>query len=389
MQASSSRVLLSDFRQPDISAEIPFLFKRAGCTVELYCAQSSWLRKNSYFDTWHEADTSSKEAYAKGLAELVGNTPYDWVVLTEDEAIEAANTYIKNEAIVAQVLPIKSLEHRELLASKANLSLLAKKCGLATPLFSIYDEHKESFEIPFPLLVKIDRSSGGEGVFFCADEPELRQRLADLSSISKKNLVLQKYIAGQNLSVEALFKDGVLLMQACSKLEEALDTEFSVSLKRLYYRDDALAAQVREVGAVLGLNGFGTLTFMEDANTGKRYLIEADTRPNIWFAVLRRIGIDFSVGIRDYLGMSPGTEESQPQLPSSVWQFHRDINRSIERGDFKNILKWVCNRDGRWAFVCWYDQRLFWATLATMVRLKARQHAKSCAFLRRLKRALR
>lgn len=389
MSSQSPRVLLSDFRQPDISAEIPFLFKRAGCTVELYCAESSWLRKNSYFDVWHKAERSSGEAYAKGLAELVAFTHYDWIVLTEDEAIEAANTYITNKEIAVQILPVKSLENRELLASKANLSRLAQKHGLLTPVFAMYDEQTENSKVPFPLLLKIDRSSGGEGVFFCADEPTLQETLTSFTDTQKKSLVLQEYISGPNLSVEALFKDGELLMHACSKVEEELADEFSVSSKRLYYRDDALEAQVREVGHALGLNGFGSLTFMEDSRTGKRYLIEADTRPNIWFAVLRRIGIDFSVVIREYLGTR--TDEKMPtlRLPQNVWQFHRDINRSLERGDVKNILKWVLNREGRWVFTCWYDQKLFWATLAYVVRKQTRRYARLSSFLRKLKRVFR
>jgi len=42
----------------DSTEEIPYIFKKAGCSVDISCSKESWLRTNCYHDKWIEASTN-------------------------------------------------------------------------------------------------------------------------------------------------------------------------------------------------------------------------------------------------------------------------------------------------------------------------------------------
>lgn len=58
---SKYRVLLLDYKNPHVSAEIPNLFKISGCEVDVFCNSNSWLRKNLKHNHWYPAPIDSKK----------------------------------------------------------------------------------------------------------------------------------------------------------------------------------------------------------------------------------------------------------------------------------------------------------------------------------------
>ncbi|MEJ0001872.1 MAG: hypothetical protein WDN09_01655 [bacterium] len=68
-----SRVLLFDHSNADLSGEIPGLFKRAGCTVDVYARKGSWLLKNNSWDNWHRADADPAR-FAAGIKSFLSDT---------------------------------------------------------------------------------------------------------------------------------------------------------------------------------------------------------------------------------------------------------------------------------------------------------------------------
>ncbi|MCE9541847.1 hypothetical protein K8R03_04825 [Candidatus Kaiserbacteria bacterium] len=369
MHTPSYRVLLSDYRTPDISGEVPFLCKRAGALVEVYCAKDSWLRKNSYHDAWHEADVSSREAYVAGLVRLIQHTAYDWIVLTEDEALQAVVDLVADETIARQVLPLINTADRAFVGSKAVFSRMAKERGLSTPRYVLYREGMELSTLAYPLLLKVDRSSGGTGVFVCAHEHALKEVLAELPEYKKVNAVLQEYVTGETIAVEAFFYQGTLITYACSRVLENMGSEVSVSSARVYENNEAVVALTRKAGKVFGMHGFGNMTFIQDAMSGEVFIVEADSRPNVWFAAVRRIGVNFSQAIRQLLAGN-ATPHPQQEGAHILRHFYREMNRSLATGDLLTAVKWIGNVEARYSYIPWYDSMLFMYTLQLLAKTR-------------------
>ncbi len=367
------RVLISDYRTADISAEIPYLFHKAGSVVEVYCAETSWLRKNNYHHKWHQADVSTPEKYVAGLNECARRQKYDWIILTEDEAIRAVNNGSSSDTVGKIINFRATSEGQKLGFSKAEFSQICHRHGIVTPKFLIYEPgislESVEHEVGFPLVAKVDCSSGGDGVFLCASVANLAQTISTLPVKKTDKLVLQKYIRGTNLSCEALFKDGALLASATARVVATTGNEFNVSSGRVYQRDSRVEELLGRIGPMFNFDGFYNLTFMEDEADGLLYFIEADMRPNIWFSLVRFAGVDFSLAVRRYLSLdAPGPSLVTLEKPTLVWHFHRDINRALAEGDFKTLFLWIMNDGGRWRFIPFYDQKLLFGSVAFIWR---------------------
>ena len=368
------RVLLSESSIPDISAEIPFLFKKAGCSVDVYAPKGSWLLRNSYWDAWYEADTTSAESYAKGVAARAREGNYDWVVFTEDKALQAIAEDLSGESDARMLFPLVDLQYRDLLGSKAALSRLCEEYGIPTPLFAIGKGDtallmESAQSLTYPLLLKLNRSSGGTGVFLCEDDIALREKIDSLTEGERKEIVLQEFIHGIDIAAESLFWHGKLLACASSQVIETVGNSFSVSVARQYAPNDVVEQYLRNTGKAFGFHGFCNATFRQETGSGKLYLIEADQRPNIWFASTRFAGVDFSEVIRNiFSGRLVVVQQPKELGTISVRHFHREVTRALMHKDYATLLQWLFNKDGRWKFIPLYDPKLLLATFDQIAR---------------------
>ncbi len=252
---------------------------------------------------------------------------------------------------------------------------LAKKYGIQSPKGEVYSEGRNIAELAervgFPLLLKVDKSGGGEGVFFCKNIQEVRDQFALLTGTQKKDLLLQEYISGDIVSAESLFGDGKLLAYISAVIHKNIAGEFSVSYEREYCARPDIEQSVVETGEKLGMHGFSSMTFMREATTGKYYLVEADMRPQVWFPFGRFFGVDFSTAIANYFeGNGQVLRAVFPRQGGSLVtrNFVRTMVHSIGVFDVAEIVKWICNRDGRWMGVPWYDLRLLRADLVDITK---------------------
>ncbi|MBC7651604.1 MAG: hypothetical protein H7101_07640, partial [Deinococcales bacterium] len=89
----------------DTPAEIPFMFKQAGCIVDVFCGKNSWLLSNSYYDNCIDAP-EDKDSYCNKLIALVQNNikSYDWVLMMDDETIKLLNEKVDNEELFIKLM---------------------------------------------------------------------------------------------------------------------------------------------------------------------------------------------------------------------------------------------------------------------------------------------
>jgi hypothetical protein len=350
----------------DSTGEIPFMFKRAGCQVDVFCDSASWLLTSSYYDRWIESAYIDTQFTAQ-LLSLVEQNPdeYDWIVLLEDETVKLMNEAVKSEWLFKKLLPITKLEDRELLSSKMGLSKTCLKYNITTPRFIQYNENEVpdlkliASQLDFPILLKEDFSFSGIGVHYCEHIARLEESLDNVGNMS--NLLLQEYIDGDDIGVEALFKDGELIMYNCARVLSYMYNKFSFTTSRSYYQDERVEQSLRKLGKSVGLNGFASIQYIYQPERNLYYLIEADLRTNSWMPYSRFMGSDFSEGIRSIAnGERKYIANKNPvHKKIEVAIFDRDIRRCIKNKHYGSLLKWVFNYKGYWKFIPFYDRKIF------------------------------
>jgi hypothetical protein len=348
----------------DSTGEIPFMFKRAGCKVDVFCDHASWLLSNKYYDEWIKS-SDDPETFKNELIALVQKDPdyYDWVVLLEDISIKLLNESVTEEWLFKKLLPLTKIENREVLSSKMGLSTVCEKYGIATPRFLNYSDEYDletiQQKLQFPILLKEDFSFSGIGVHYC-DEPWQFEWCLDKAS-NKTNLVLQEFIKGEDIGLEALFKDGELITYNCAEVLSYMYNRFSFTTRRRYYQNEQITELLKTLGKSIGLNGFASIQYIYHPERKIYYLIELDARTNSWMPYSRFTEHDFSAGIKRVIDgnisfMEPKTTSTKK---IEVVIFDRDIRRCIKNKDFKGLLKWVFNYKGYWKFIPLYDKRIF------------------------------
>lgn len=358
------RVLLISANNWDSLKEVPVILKNAGCEVEIYAAEGSWVLANNFFDKWIDAGNYDEEFAARLIAylELYADN-YDWIIPGDDIIIRQLNNKITSPDLFRKVMPVTKIENRALLGSKAGLSDLCKQYNIQTPKYLVHDDTQTAESIAqymgFPMMIKEDESEGGFGVYRCDSTQELTEMLSKIAN--KKNLVFQQLIDGEDVNTDALFKDGHLIVYSHSLRMKTIGA-YGISTQRVFLQNSDTDKILSRLGSILGLNGFSNIVFIKDNVTQEYYLIEIDMRPNSWMYYGRFAGNDFSEAIRkiiagDRTHLQPHKKDANRKIIITLYK--KDIYRCITHKDVKGIMNWVVNRNQRWKYIPTYDKKLF------------------------------
>src|SRR5262249_46559039 len=157
-------------------------------------------------------------------------------------------------------------------ASKTESMTLCAASGIPTPDFRVCEnagEMETAFAgIGFPLVIKLDRSGGGEGVFICRSRGQGRLHEERLRH---QKFVIEKFIDGDGINVEPLFIGGRLAGYACSETCIAYN-DTGVTLRRQYMPCPDIQETLETLGRKLDLTGFCNIGFMRENGSGRHYL---------------------------------------------------------------------------------------------------------------------
>jgi hypothetical protein len=357
------KVLIACFDNWDTISEIPYLLKAAGCTIDAFCGDLSWLLNTDYIDNWFdsgEADSS----FADRLLHHVKNNHYQWVILADDVIIKHMADAIHNQELCSMILPIGLIHNKALLSSKKGLSDFCLNNGIDTPRYAVY-QHKNNIGqlitgLQFPLLTKQDLSYGGANMAMSHNLEELEQQIANSSGST--DILIQEFIEGEVICVEALFYKGHLLHYQSSNALEHASNEFSYTTRRKYYQNNAIAPLLIDLGKKMGLNAFANIRYIHDHKTGKYHLIEMDPRPNSWVAYSKFLGKeDFIAAVKkivsgNYAFEFKAPKMNKPQIELAL--FYKDIRRISWKKDYQGLLSWVLNFKSYWKFIPLHDNAL-------------------------------
>lgn len=356
------KVLVACYANWETLAELPYVLKKGGCHVEIYCSPKSWLLSNRYYDRWIESH-EELDVYREELLKTVQSNKYDWVILGDDLIIKYMNEVVPDE-LFNIVMPIRKIESRYILGSKEGLSVFCKENNIDTPNFTMYntesDKQKIIDNLKFPVIHKLDFSWGGTDMFISNDKDELEENINKIPL--GKNVLFQEYIKGEEIQVEALFKDGTLINYTSSNILEFSKSEFSYTTRRTYYENKKIKPLLALLGEKLMLNGFANICYIHQKETDVFHLLEVDPRPNSWIQASKHVmKNNFIEGVKIMVagGNVKASADMGIYAPTvEVALLCKDIRRVLWNKDMKGLSRWLFNRNGYWRFIPLYDLKL-------------------------------
>ncbi|MGZ3756222.1 MAG: hypothetical protein ACXVAY_14290 [Mucilaginibacter sp.] len=338
-------------------SEVPSILNKGGFEVHALCDENSWLLKNKFYNKWIVA-AKGADAYCAQLVNLVKSESYDWIIPGDEKIIKLLNEAIVDEDLFYKLLPLTKIENRELLSSKLGLANICGKYGVCTPGYiqHVIGEGEPDLQLlRFPMIIKIDFSWGGGDIKICRNASEINAILTQFPVGEK--VIIQEYISGKEVPVEALFWRGDLVGITNSEILEYDKDEFSYSTRRKYFEvNEVLRKEAAYFGECAGIHGFVNMAYIKSADDGRYYLIEADTRPSSWSAYARFAGSSFSEALKcissNKAAPLPGKFKS-----IDIALFHKDLRRGLYKHDWKGLLQWVYQVNW-WKYIPFYDTRL-------------------------------
>jgi len=345
----------------DTLHKVSFVLKKGGCTVDVFCSKDSWLVFNSYYDNWIEC-SNNIETYKQELTALAcnKNAAYDWVIPGDEKLLKVMNDYVKNGEAFCKILPLTKIENREILASKAGLSVLCDKYFILSPKYVVYNHETqytvESLSLHYPVLLKQNLSRNGGGFFLWYQDP-LRAALETANR--KYSFVIQEFITGKDIGIEALFHNGELMDYNASEVAKYAETKFSFTTRRDYFNSKKIEAELIKIGKCFGINGFASIQYIYQPEKDLYFLLEVDIRPTIWLSLGRFTGHDFSESVRKMTDSNYSINKSDIALnenqKTEVAHFYRDSIRYFKQKDIKGIFQWLTNHKHYRRYVPIYD----------------------------------
>jgi hypothetical protein len=353
-------VLLVSKYNWDAPAEIPYVFAKAGYAVDVFSPPETWLSSNSFVKN-HLIASSDDLEFLNALAVLIKQVKYDWILLTEDPLIELVKREIKDEDLLEQLLPVKNKDARDILSSKIGFSSYFQSIGIATPEYVGFqmgvNELSDLKTLPFPVLNKYDLSWGGSGMAISNDLEELQKMLQELPQNAR--LLIQEFIEGEEIRVDALFYNGRLLNYFCAEVLSHTKNQFSYTTRRSYYAYPELTQLLTLIGEKIIAHGFANISIIRDKKTSIHYLIEIDVRPNSWMAysnILSTYNFIYCIqNVHDLASFDFAKSSLKSKRAIEIALFYKDIRRAIWAKDLKGIARWIFGWKGYWRYLPFYD----------------------------------
>lgn len=361
------KVLVACLENWDTLMELPFVLKKGGCTVDVFCSKDSWLLKNQYYNNWIESP-SDVDQYQQQLLQisLDKDADYHWVILGDEKLLKIISEHpgLSNNELCEKILPVYDIKNKPIMGSKYGLCLLCDEHDFTAPAYLGYFHdpafNLDHFPLKFPILLKQDLSWGGGGNIQCNNQAEFKTALKKLNT--KYPYIFQELIEGRDIGVEAFYDKGVLLNYNAGEVVSYFKSKFSFTTKREYFLNDDIRFLLEKIGLAFTINGFASIQFIYNENENKYYLIECDLRPNFYVPSGRFTGQDFSEAIKKKINPEyqiPVNTKLGKSHQIEVALFYRDIIKCIKQRDLIGLIKWIINYKGYWRFIPLYDFNLF------------------------------
>lgn len=276
----SSVLVVNDGNYPLLIDLVPVLV-RAGLEIDLVSSGRMLSHSKFIRQFYFEKD---KNLIPKLLKKLIDQKEYTLVVITTDALLKMISGADLDENTKLKLLPVMSVNDMPDLYSKVALSKKFEQMGVNTPSFEVIESkpYEKMYEthLNFPVLVKIDSSGAGLGVFECVDQLELSDTIAKIDSYP---VLIQEKLNGDSLDASAIYHQGHLIYFSLSKIEKEMYQFGPSSLRKYYDREkytSTIIHELKTIGKIYKIHGFTNISLIN--SNGKNYYFEVDIRPNAW-----------------------------------------------------------------------------------------------------------
>lgn len=309
---------------PNLLRVLPRLLARAGFEVDVITTAARFKPQVPARSVTVARDANELITHAA----IQIKRDYDLVVVGDDRTLSNIVQSDLPDDIKLQLLPVCGIENFAHIASKIGLSQLLVQNGIATPEFWTVSDRDALVSLlestPHTVMVKIDMSSGGAGVFKFEPGDDIAAMLHKPMTFP---VLIQRYIEGDLIDLSGFYQNGTLIHFGHSLLNKVVSNPFGVSSVRTYTQlshvKESVFADMHKLGKALGAHGFVNIACLRSAEDGRYYFIEADMRPTVWVEYSSYIGSDPACAIRNYFNLS--TELTFPQALHTNYPQHLTI----------------------------------------------------------------
>ena len=296
---------------------IPEMLYRAQFNVDLLLLSQSY-KKSKYVNQVYCANNFPE--LIDLAAKVVQDSRYDLIVIGDDEALREIHHSSLPTDLKFKLLPVLSITDFKHLHSKVGLSEVLSKSSLETPEYCVVNSENKLLDsvekFGYPSLLKIDFSLGGKGVFECNGIKDAQRHKERLSY----PLLIQRRVEGEAVDLSGFYQKGELIYFTYSNYEKIIGGQFGTSAVRTFtqlgYVEKAIFEELQLLGRALGADGFVNILSILSPLDGRRYYIEADMRPNIWFDHGRVVGNDIATSINQFFTNGAVLSYPQPKNPA-------------------------------------------------------------------------
>jgi len=291
----------------------------------------------------------------------------EWVLWGNDmDLIRTARSSIPL-AVKTRVLPVRRERGLAILGSKTGLAELAKELRLPAPRSVVVADPAglvpAAATFAGPLLLKGERGGGSDRLRPFADPADVT---ADCVPAHWFPVLLQEFVEGREIAVEALFGHGRLLGWQYS-VSINREERFGRHLARRFVAPPSLdfVDTLERFADAVEAHGFANCTFMRTAD-GQHLLVEADLRANAWHQFGPRLGVPWgrllAVSTEAPEPSGPPGPPTHPvpgvDLPRTIRLYPRELVHGLRAGDPGALTPWLLRAPGTWATRNHRDRRV-------------------------------
>ena len=290
-------------------------------------AASRGLRRSRVCRGFHETRSAGDpDILLAEIAELARRHAIDVVFPADD--VSTRLLALLGDRLPVRCVKLPELATFDLLNDKGNFTRFCRENGVRAPRFWLFDDPAglraalRGGEVDLPVTVKPTNRSGGVGVVHIREPAELDR----LDAIDYRPVLVQRHIAGEDVSITALCEDGRVVAHVAHQRDAR---RFRV------FADADLLANIARLAALTRYRGILNCDAVL-RDDGRAFLVECN--PRFWYSIylVMLAGLNFVE-----LALAPGT----PALPAT-----------LDRCRFRLSLRAILARP-------WRASRLDWAFL--------------------------
>ncbi len=337
---------------------LPEIFSRPGLEIIVLGPKNCSLRRSRFINEFIELPAVDPLELWQDTAianyKTILEQHADWIIFCDDETIGA---------VARSTIPLEDKLRLLPAMSKSGLNLLGSKVGLGDAMNRLELPGPKTITVESPtelsaaialftddFLIKGDLFGGGSRVRRFTQSAK-----ASASGIPADwyPLVVQEFVSGTEVSIEALFRDGRLVAYLYSEMRETMGA-FGPSTARRYRTPEVkdFEAVLNYLGADGGLNGMFNVALIWSPERRAHFLFELDPRANTWHQFGPHFGIDW---VEVMLGKTPldavnvAPLTPAPDTDEFIRLYPRDLKNALVTKTWSGLKPWITNSQGTWS----------------------------------------